>query len=173
MACWDAAAAALWRTPEPDCPARRKPRRAHLPDVKRHLWNSPAACCMVRHLIARSATLMLCPHCQYELDEENMRCNNCTAEYPSAGLAGIGARFRSFLIACGLVIISAGILRDCVLNHLPGGVDSAYMAPGSPQVRLSPRPNLKSPAVGDALTAWQNGEQSDLQNPASSVHRKR
>ena len=47
-----------------------------------------------------------------------MRCNNCTAEYPSAGLAGIGARFRSFLIACGLVMISAGILRDCVLNHL-------------------------------------------------------
>lgn len=115
---------------------------------------------------------MLCPFCQFELDEKAMRCDNCAAEFPTPGLALTWAKARMLLVCGGILTVCAGILNNCVLNYLPGAVDSPFNAPGSAQLPLT-RPDTKDAAVQALLQQWQQGgAQVDLQNPAGPDHIK-
>ena len=99
-----------------------------------------------------------------------MSCANCGAEYPTS--RRFGTRLRLLAVSGGLLVFASMILSDCVINHLPGGRDSGYRAPGSKQVALGPGPMLKSPAVQATLQAWMHNEQQS-QNPGVSIgHRK-
>ena len=107
---------------------------------------------------------MLCPFCQRELDVEKMSCANCGAEFPTTGSALWGAKFRTFLIGGGLAVVGSMMLVSCILNQLPGGRDSGYRAPGSPQAAIGPGPDLKDPDVQALLLKW-NKHAQQSQNP--------
>ena len=110
---------------------------------------------------------MLCPFCQYDLNIEEMACPNCGAEFPRGGVWA-GLRLRTLAISGGMLILASVILVDCVLNYLPGGRNSGFYAPGSPQAALGPGPDLKSPQLQQLLQSWQNNVQPS-QNPAAEV----
>jgi hypothetical protein len=104
---------------------------------------------------------MICPYCQHELDVETMSCLRCGAEYPRRG-HGLGMGARAFALTGAMLLVFSVMLVDCVLNHLPGGVDST-MPTGSDQLPYQLPPNLKSADVNQLLSRWAAGQQNASQ----------
>jgi len=111
---------------------------------------------------------MICPFCQSELDVDELSCPNCSAVFPRRTPGLLGVRIRIFALTGGMLLLCSMLLTYCVLNYLPGGRDSAYYAPGSPQVASGPGPDMKSPVLQRILQLWQAGVQPS-QNPNPAV----
>lgn len=111
---------------------------------------------------------MICPFCQCELDVELQHCPNCAASVPRKGLE-FGVKLRSLTLSGVMLVISAMVLDNCVMNYLPGGKNSAYYAPGSPQAASGPGPNMRSADAQMQLLRWQQN-QVVTQNPTGPMH---
>lgn len=110
---------------------------------------------------------MICPFCQNDLNIEDMSCPNCAACYPRKAMP-FGIKLRTLALSGGMLLISAMILNDCVLNYLPGGRNSHFYAPGSPQVQYGPGPHLKGADALAQLRAWQSNRQGN-QSPTGAM----
>ena len=113
---------------------------------------------------------MICPYCQYDLDDAEMACTNCGASYPRHRAGLLGIRLRLLALGGGMLLVSTLILVECVLPYLPGGAKSGYRAPGSPQVSISPRPDMKSADLQRLLQQWRQGQQPTQNLPAAPPH---
>ncbi len=109
---------------------------------------------------------MLCPFCQYELDETQLSCSNCAAQFHNHGFTSLVGKFRTLLVSGALLVVATMMLHNCVINFLPGGIDSGYKAPGSPQVAYGPGPDMKDPDVRRLLLDWKMNIQPS-QNPTN------
>ena len=101
---------------------------------------------------------MICPFCQHELDVDTMSCPRCGAEYPQRGLP-LGVGIRTLIASGAMMLVFSVILVDCVINYLPGGVNSTIPT-GSAQLPIQPVPNLKSNDVNQLLSTWASGTQN-------------
>jgi hypothetical protein len=101
---------------------------------------------------------MICPYCQHDLDVESLSCPRCGAEYPRPGMP-FGMGLRTTLAASAMMVVFSLVLVDCVLNYLPGGVNST-MPIGSSQLPSQTPPTVKSIDAQQQLDRWAQGQQN-------------